>query len=144
MAGLDESFNFSKNHVSKYAFATRGGYQPHNPRKVNQDTFVLAPNLLDQNSLHMFGICDGHGSYGHLVSAFIKEHLPRQLVHFIAPKNLTIREALANSFTTIHKGISLCKDFDSTLSGSTCVMMVTHGSKIYTANAGDSRAILVS
>jgi len=35
-----------KNVVTKFAFATRVGYIPNNPYKQNQDSFILAPNLL--------------------------------------------------------------------------------------------------
>ena len=51
------------------------GYQPHNPGKTNQDSFILAPNLMQLSSLHLFGVCDGHGTNGHFVSAFIKKIL---------------------------------------------------------------------
>jgi serine/threonine protein phosphatase PrpC len=137
-------FNTEKNVVTKFAFATRGGFQPQNPRKVNQDAFLLAPNMLHHNALHLFGICDGHGQYGHLVSAFIKKHLPSQLENQIHPNSKSIPEALISSFLTVNSGICSSKKFDAKLSGTTCCMVMTHGNKIYTANAGDSRAIIVA
>ena len=39
---VDESTNI----VTKFAFATRVGYIPNNPYKVNQDAYVLAPNIM--------------------------------------------------------------------------------------------------
>jgi len=54
-------FGEVKNVVTKFAFATRVGFMPNNPYKTNQDSFILAPNLLNQPALHYFGICDGHG-----------------------------------------------------------------------------------
>ena len=50
-----------KNCVRKFAFATRVGFHPHNPNKVNQDSYILAPNVQGLPALHIFGICDGHG-----------------------------------------------------------------------------------
>lgn len=32
----------------------------------------------------MFGVCDGHGQYGHQVSAYIKENLPKIVKEFIS------------------------------------------------------------
>jgi len=54
---------------------TKTGYLP--PRigsmpKKNQDTY-FAYNL---DSLGVFGVCDGHGPLGHLVSSFIQYELP--------------------------------------------------------------------
>jgi serine/threonine protein phosphatase PrpC len=49
------------NVVTKFAFATRVGYIPGNPYKVNQDAFILAPNILKHPATHYFGVCDGHG-----------------------------------------------------------------------------------
>jgi len=53
----------SKNVVTKYAFATRVGYIPMNPNKVNQDTYILGPCIEgpENNSKHIFGVNDGHG-----------------------------------------------------------------------------------
>ena len=50
-----------RNVITKYAFATRVGFIPNNPNKVNQDSFILSPNLNGCNFRHYFGVCDGHG-----------------------------------------------------------------------------------
>ena len=44
---IEESKELSqpKNVVTKFAFATRVGYIPNNPAKVNQDNFILQPNI---------------------------------------------------------------------------------------------------
>lgn len=72
-----ERFYIPKNVVTKYAFATRVGYIPMNPHKVNQDTYILGPCIEgpENNSKHMFGVNDGHGQFGHHVSGYIKEGL---------------------------------------------------------------------
>lgn len=75
VADYDEDTNI----VTKFAFATRVGYQPSNPGKVNQDAFILAPNILNRQSMHYFGVCDGHGQYGKDVSSIIKQKLPALL-----------------------------------------------------------------
>lgn len=40
-AAINEDVNI----VTKFAFATRVGYIPNNPYKVNQDAYILSPNL---------------------------------------------------------------------------------------------------
>ena len=66
------------NIITKFAFATTVGYVPNNPYKMNQDSYVLTPNLNGIEGLHFFSVCDGHGFNGHLVSNYIKETLPRK------------------------------------------------------------------
>lgn len=44
--------------------------------KINQDAFFAFPNFLGNKDSHLFGVCDGHGSQGHLVSNFVKQTLP--------------------------------------------------------------------
>ena len=61
--------------MTKYAFATRVGYIPNNPDKVNQDSFILHPNVNKSPYCHLFGVCDGHGANGREASDFIKHRL---------------------------------------------------------------------
>lgn len=68
-----------KNVVKKFAFATRVGFEPGNPDKVNQDAFILAPNVQERQSMHMFGICDGHGEQGRDAANFVKYALHLQI-----------------------------------------------------------------
>lgn len=63
------------NCVSKFAFATKTGYQPNNPDKVNQDSFLALPHLAEYRRTHFFAVCDGHGLYGKEVSEFVKGSL---------------------------------------------------------------------
>ena len=71
-----------RNVITKYAFATRVGFIPNNASKVNQDSYILVPSIEgpeSNNYKHYFGVCDGHGSNGHIASGFIKEKLPKIL-----------------------------------------------------------------
>jgi serine/threonine protein phosphatase PrpC len=66
----------SENVITKFAFATRVGFIPNNDTKVNQDSFILSPNFLNNFHQHFFGVCDGHGACGRDVSNYIKVKLP--------------------------------------------------------------------
>ena len=72
-----------RNVITKYAFATRVGFIPNNPNKVNQDSFILSPNLNGCNFRHYFGVCDGHGQNGKEASHFIKLRLPQLVTKYI-------------------------------------------------------------
>jgi serine/threonine protein phosphatase PrpC len=50
--------------INKFAYATRGGSNPSNPKKINQDSFILSPTVNHNKNHHFFAVCDGHGLYG--------------------------------------------------------------------------------
>lgn len=133
-----------KNVVKKFAFATRIGFNPNNPDKVNQDSFILAPNIQDQPALHLFGVCDGHGTYGRDSSTFVKFALQMDLEQRLEKdySKEFLNKAFSESFKTVHEafGTNVPKP---EYSGTTCCSVLLNGHKIITANAGDSRAILV-
>ena len=55
--------------VAKYSHRTREGYIPENPNKVNQDAYFECAGLGANFDISLFGVCDGHGAFGHYVSA---------------------------------------------------------------------------
>ena len=67
------------NAITKFAFATSCGYQPGNPYKVNQDSYILVPNMLNTAGFHLFAVNDGHGLFGHKASQDIRAELPERL-----------------------------------------------------------------
>ena len=134
-----------KNVVKKFAFATRIGYQPNNPDKVNQDSFILAPNVQDRPALHLFGVCDGHGQYGRDASTFVKFALQMDLEQRISKEDNKdgIAKSLTDSFKAVHDAFQ--KNVPKPEhNGTTCCCVILNGHKIISANAGDSRAILVN
>ena len=75
--------NEDVNIVTKFAFATRVGYIPNNPYKVNQDSYILSPNIMKLPAFHYFGVWDGHGQNGKEVSGYVKQRLPILIEGFI-------------------------------------------------------------
>jgi serine/threonine protein phosphatase PrpC len=61
--------------VTKFSFATKTGFSPKNPNKVNQDQYLVMPHLGEYRRTHFFAVCDGHGVFGREVSDFIKQNL---------------------------------------------------------------------
>lgn len=88
--------------MTKFAFATRVGFIPNNPYKVNQDNFLLNPNILKLPACHFFGVCDGHGQNGKEVSGFIKTWLP-QLVEEMLWDHGDYKKALNDSFIQVNE-----------------------------------------
>lgn len=138
------------------------GYHPHNPNKVNQDQYVLAPNVQGLPSLHLFGICDGHGQFGREVSSFVKVALAAEIEKNYGKELSSAEEALFDSQnpdkkTNPHKLImhrlkecfvKVNKDIEENVpncqfSGTTCSIVLARGPQVVSANAGDSRAIIV-
>ena len=55
---------------------------PGNITKTNQDSYIVNPHINQQKDLHFYGVSDGHGVNGHLVSGFVKEMLPSNFFYF--------------------------------------------------------------
>jgi cGMP-dependent protein kinase len=139
------------------------GFIPNNPNKVNQDSFILSPNLNGCNFRHYFGVCDGHGQNGKEASHYIKVRLP-QLLGKNIDESLTAQQQQAEAGNTgtkmspsfdeykqiFHSTFITCnqeldhQNFDVNLSGSTVCTVLFNGTKVYCGNAGDSRAIKVA
>lgn len=64
--------------VESYAVKNRQGFIP-NQHKPNQDSFVCTRNLANIEGLWLMGVCDGHGTNGHMISDYVKKNLPKIL-----------------------------------------------------------------
>ena len=72
-------------YVMRFSYRTRKGFIPSNSGKVNQDAYIMTPNINGKTWQHFFSVCDGHGPLGHHVSAYIKNNLSSCIA---AQKNL--------------------------------------------------------
>jgi serine/threonine protein phosphatase PrpC len=148
------------NCVTKFVFATKTGMAPSNPNKVNQDNWITIPHFCGFKFCHFFSVCDGHGQYGKEVSTYLKTRLVKYLEDEIKYVMLKYQEqnnknqrdemlntdeiciAMNNAFLDCNE--ELFSGFlDIRFSGSTCVTLMTLGQKIFCANVGDSRGIVV-
>lgn len=109
--------------------------------------------MLNLRHCHFFSVCDGHGHNGQEVSGLMKHRLPFQIEKHMKealakhsmtqyPDSKVIDECLTKAFAEtnaeVYKMVS-----DVRFSGSTCTSMITYGRKVYCANVGDSRTILI-
>jgi serine/threonine protein phosphatase PrpC len=120
-------------------FACKKGLKPVSP---NQDSFLV---LRIEGYVSIYGVFDGHGRQGHDVSDFVKEYLPKLIVHNEAFRAGNIHDALLNGFGQIQDLLQEETDkgnIDATASGTTCTIVVHRGKKLWVANVGDSRCVL--
>lgn len=126
--------------IAKFSHKTRKGMIPGSPEKPNQDSYIECVNQGPQSDTYIFGVCDGHGYYGKQVSTFVKRRLPALLSqHPQFPGN--IRKSLADSIVRCNTELSET-ELDIKFSGTTLVLVVIKGNKLWCANVGDSRAVL--
>ena len=144
------NFNIFKKIVKNASICRVGKNRQYEAEKINQDN-LFKVNYEDLN-LYFYGVCDGHGTYGHLVSNFIKSNLPIILYHNLSSIISNIQDnnknnndlfynAIKNSFLQTEYQLNNNSKIDINFSGSTCISLLFCKNQIITANLGDSRAI---
>lgn len=125
----------------RFSYRTRKGYIPTNSGKVNQDAFIINPNINGKTWQHFFAVCDGHGPLGHHVSGYIKNSLPNCVAN---AKNLEKhpKEMISRAFEASYEKLLRESGVDMSFSGSTVISCYLQQNKLICANVGDSRAIL--
>lgn len=123
-----------------YASLSKTGFVPFNPNKVNQDRCVEVVKFQHDDNKAVFGVFDGHGAIGHIVSEFVKNDLHRCIASQ-SDLDTNPHQALTQAFIECHQRL-VSSGIDCQFSGTTVVLVYINGNSIYTCNAGDSRAIL--
>lgn len=145
------------------------GSDPERPQKQNQDaSFVVS---LDDDAFECWGVMDGHGTKGHVVTGFLKEELPsilkqelesRESLHDdkdslmefekqlgtlanATPSNTAnpIHSRLVRTFHRAHLAALQNPNVPAGRSGTTCIVCLLQQPKftLHVAYVGDSRAI---
>ena len=162
----EKDINDNKIHkklIANASLCRKGLNRPDEDAKINQDS-LFKVKFGDLNYSY-YGVCDGHGPLGHLVSDFIKSNLT-----FIVYKNIkslliqksnsidinsnnTINlnsiddsfidfpKLFKESFLLMESKLSENKTINIELSGTTCISLLFCEDRIISANLGDSRAI---
>lgn len=111
------------------------GYSAPGVSKINQDNYFIIKEFMNNTEQFFMGICDGHGSYGHLVSEYICNTLPPKI-------KIISNENIKKAFLSTNKSLVEESKIDCSLSGSTCSSLIISQDKLISANVGDSRAVL--
>ncbi|CAD8055233.1 unnamed protein product [Paramecium sonneborni] len=115
-----------------YQTRTLSGLNINNQQKINQDSYLILKDL----EYKLFGIYDGHGRFGHLVSSFMKFNLEK----FINSQTGNIEE-MKVAYEQVNNKL-LESNIDTQLSGSTGISVHINGQHLFCCNVGDSKAIL--
>ena len=123
--------------------------------KTNQDSYLILEKINGIPDFNIYGIFDGHGSSGHLVSRFIVNYLSNyykyneqiyqlknieNIYSLLKKKNYSfIKQSIKKSEEALFDS----DEIDSTFSGTTCILLFIIGNKIISVNIGDSRAIML-
>ena len=161
---LDDECNCEK----KFATHTRKGTEEDGKIKENnQDASIILNNVLKLDNYSIYGIMDGHGSNGHLVSNFVKDKIDKyfnDIKTYRQKKKLkkTVSSLDVNDINDIYEKLVYNNyeiirnfykkvneelydtNFDIHFSGTTCVLVFRIGQKLICSNVGDSRAVLVN
>lgn len=115
----------------------------------------MMPHLGEYRRTHFFAVCDGHGVFGREVSDFVKQTLASNVESgiksmFDQAKNeqrvvdsTEVKDCLHKSFLNVTERLERDSRINLRFSGSTCVSVLIVGTKLFCANVGDSRAVLV-
>ena len=148
--------NFINNSLINIRGYTFPGKTSNGQLKLNQDSFIIHRDINYIKNFNIFGVFDGHGFDGHIISNYIKENIidkfaenPRinllknldEIYELIIKDNYKLIRDIFNEIDNdiLNNG----KEFDVNLSGSTCTIIIQIGDNIICANVGDSKAILV-
>ncbi|KAL8274435.1 hypothetical protein Esti_001595 [Eimeria stiedai] len=126
--------------VAVHASLSRGGCAYPGVSKTNQDAVGVVEGWGREQDAYWFGVYDGHGPTGHQVSARVCQRLPL----FVAEawmNNKDLKQAFSQGFKRASQDLKH-SNMNVKCSGTTCVSCVVQGAVLYTANLGDSRAIL--
>jgi serine/threonine protein phosphatase PrpC len=110
--------------------------------KENQDSSIVIDRYLGRDDHMFFGVFDGHGPNGGMVSQHIKFHLPLSLeaqAHLLTEDPFV---ALARGCLTTNRELLAAAGPEVFVSGSTAITSFLRGNKLFIANVGDSRAVL--
>ena len=139
-------------HISKAGLAVDG------KTKINQDIPLIHCTIGNIMGFNMFGVLDGHGSQGHLVSKFCKDYFIKKMEEFAhqcklennnTPEEIynklaeTKFQFILDCFKNADIEINKQNLFDSNYNGTTCNIVIQLNKYLICANVGDSRAILI-
>ena len=141
-------------HVKKIASLSQAGKGEDGFTKVNQDNFLIIQNEYNLNDFKIFAVMDGHGINGHLVSKYVVKYFTAYLkknkkMNCLKSEDEVYQRIKKHNSDIIERAFRHAErdlgksDIDANFSGTTCVMVFQIGDRLFCANVGDSRAILV-
>ena len=138
---------------------TKAGKEMDGNTKTDQDAPLIKLNIDGIIGFNMFGVLDGHGPHGHLVSQFCKEYFIKNITLYteLLKKNKGISTCdeiyyelkinnfyiILELFKNVDKEISSQNIFEYNTSGTTCNLVFQFNKHLICFNVGDSRSIII-
>eukprot|EP00397_Hematodinium_sp_SG-2012_P004771 GEMP01004785.1.p1 GENE.GEMP01004785.1~~GEMP01004785.1.p1 ORF type:complete len:763 (+),score=160.95 GEMP01004785.1:231-2519(+) len=119
------------------------GRKPGSEPILNQDNAFV---LTTQNGVDIYGVCDGHGPFGHIVSSRLCQTVPYYLTtntNFPQDLKSAVSEALAQAQVDLQE-LATQKNLNFNASGSTCSILMHEGQNIHLSTVGDSKIMVAS
>lgn len=148
----DEEVNVMKS----YNCLSQAGKNSKGMTKINQDSYLELPRLFHNKEVNLFGVLDGHGVNGHLISQFVANYIKKyfkldqalqraknskEIYHLLTENNY---KKIKNAFTSAEKALlNYPNEIDANFSGTACILVFQIGNRVICANVGDSRAIMI-
>ena len=145
------------NYFRSCAYKSTSGKDSFGKRKINQDLYLVKINMNDIEGFNLFGVFDGHGQHGHLVSEFCRDYFIKRITYFgelCKQNNLKTPESIydelkrtkfsyiKDTFSNADLEMSKQKNFDCNLSGAACNITFQFNKFIICASLGDCRGII--
>lgn len=132
----------ARSYVARCSYKTRTGTVRAQPKKTNQDAFLISPHLKGAKGQFLFGVFDGHGVHGHQVSHFIKNSLGSSVEGFLGASRTcgletALKEGVLSTAASLRES-----NIETGFSGTTLSAVLIKGDVLVTANVGDSRAVM--
>lgn len=99
--------------IHDYGTCSKMGKSLRDPLKPNQDSYIQKPNLYAKEfnspsqstveQVHLFGVLDGHGSEGHVISGAIKSKLPTMIKINLNPIPDSLNDVLIDTVMKVDK-----------------------------------------
>ena len=124
----------------------------------NQDIDIIHLNIGNIQGFNLFGVLDGHGPDGHLITKFCKKYFIERLDEYAIScihNKISTPEGIYNNlkhsnfifikqlFKNVEDEIKQVKNINSYLSGTTCTLVFQLNQFLVCSNVGNSRAILI-
>jgi serine/threonine protein phosphatase PrpC len=127
----------------RYAFLSQRGYYPDDLEKENQDAFLILPNFNGRAGSLLVGVFDGHGEFGDDLSQYVRDNLESVLSEALR-KHSDFTKAVDAAYISLNTQMQEEMGEEAEASGTTAVVTLFEDGVCWTANVGDSRAIIGS
>jgi serine/threonine protein phosphatase PrpC/CRP-like cAMP-binding protein/serine/threonine protein kinase len=134
----------------RYAALSQRGFYPETIDKANQDAYIIevGGTRFAEDEL-FFGVFDGHGTYGDLISGFVRDNTIGGFSSALALDKVqkkgmetVLEKTMIMMNNECHQKFAQSRKDEN--SGTTAVCVFVQGKTVHISNIGDSRAVVAT